>query len=274
MYEMITSSSNSIIKEIKSLHRKKDRWMKKSFFVEGIRAVEECIKSSDKVEYLVYSDMIFDINGGKELLNKLNLGNYRLSYISDKLFREISDTEKPQGILAVVKYDFKRAEEVLLDKGNFFILLDRVQDPGNMGTIIRTADAFGSNGVIVTEGCVDVFNPKTIRSTMGSIFHIPLLYYRSAGEAINELKENNIKIITTSLNAEDYCFDVDFKESLALVIGNEASGVSNEVIDVSDLLIKIPMPGEAESLNAAIASSVIMYEVLRQRCKTCKSHKI
>ncbi len=267
MYEMIISSSNTIIKEIKSLHRKRDRWMKKSFFIEGIRAVEECILSNTKIVYLVYSDMLFSIKGGKELFDKISLENYKLNYISDKLFNEISDTEKPQGILAVVEYDLKKIDEVLKEEGNFLILLDRVQDPGNMGTIIRTADAFGSNGVIVTDGCVDIFNPKTIRSTMGSIFHVPILYYKDTNEAIKDLKENKIKVITTSLNAEKYCFDVDFKTSFALVIGNEASGVSNEVMVDSDLLIKIPMPGEAESLNAAIASSVIMYEVLRQRLK-------
>jgi len=265
MNEMITSSSNSIIKEIKSLHRKKDRWMKRSFFVEGIRAIDDCIKSSANVEYLVYSDMLFEIKGGKELYDTICLENYKLYYISDKLFKEVSDTEKPQGILAVVNYDIKRIDDVLKEKENFIILLDRVQDPGNMGTIIRTADAFGSNGVIVTEGCVDIFNPKTVRSTMGSIFHIPLLYYRSANEAIRDLKNSSIKVITTSLDAKDYCFDVDFRTNFALVIGNEASGVSSEVMAESDLLIKIPMPGNAESLNAAIASSVIMYEALRQR---------
>ncbi|WIV11405.1 23S rRNA (guanosine(2251)-2'-O)-methyltransferase RlmB [Proteiniborus sp. MB09-C3] len=267
MYEMITSSSNSIIKEVKSLYRKKDRWMKKNFFVEGIRAVRECVDSNANIAYLVYSDMLFSINGGKELLDKISQENYNINYISDKLFNEISDTEKPQGILAVVSYDLKKIDEIIKDKENFLILLDRVQDPGNMGTIIRTADAFGSNGIIVTEGCVDIFNPKTIRSTMGSIFHIPLLYYKSACEAIKDLKDRGITVITTSLDANEYCFDVDFKRNFALIIGNEASGVSNEIIADSDLLIKIPMPGEAESLNAAIASSVIMYEVLRQRLK-------
>lgn len=267
MYEMITSSSNSIIKEVKSLHRKKDRWMKKSFFVEGVRAVKDCINSNSNIAHLVYSDMLFSIKGGKELFDELSQENYKLIYISDKLFGEISDTEKPQGILAIVHFDFKKLNDIVKEKGNFLILLDRVQDPGNMGTIIRTADAFGSNGVIVTEGCVDIFNPKTIRSTMGSIFHIPLLYYGSTNEAIKDLRDNGITVITTSLDAKEHCFDVDFKRDFALIIGNEASGVSDEVIDDSDLLIKIPMPGDAESLNAAIASSVIMYEVLRQRLK-------
>ncbi len=267
MNEMITSSSNSIIKEIKSLHRKKDRWIKKAFFVEGIRAVEESILSNARIAYIVYSDMLFHIKGGEQLFNRIDQNTYKLNYISDKLFNEVSDTEAPQGILAVVEYDLKNINDILKKKGNFLILLDKVQDPGNMGTIIRTADAFGSNGVIVTEGCVDIFNPKTIRSTMGSVFHIPLLYYKSASDAIKDLKEKGIRIITTSLDAKEYCFDVELKSDFALIIGNEASGVSEEVVDESDLLIKIPMPGNAESLNAAIASSVIMYEVLRQRQK-------
>ncbi|MFA5524192.1 MAG: RNA methyltransferase [Tissierellales bacterium] len=268
MIEMITSSSNFIIKEVKALHRKKERWTKKSFFVEGIRAVKDCIDSNANISSLVYSDMLSSINGGKELFNELDLGKYKTNYISDKLFAEISDTEKPQGILAVVHYDLKKIDDIVRKNENFIILLDRVQDPGNMGTIIRTADAFGSNGIIVTEGCVDIFNPKTIRATMGSIFHIPIVHYKNANEAIKDLRARDITVISTSLDAKAYSFDVDFKRDFALVIGNEASGVSDEVIDDSDMLIKIPMPGKSESLNAAIASSVIMYEVLRQRLKT------
>lgn len=270
MYEMIISSSNPIIKEVKSLHKKKDRWSKKNFFIEGIRGVEDCINSGIDIEYLVYSDMLFSTNGGKKLLDIINQGDYKIYYISDKLFKEISDTERPQGILAVVKFNLKDIKEALLEKNNFLLLLDRIQDPGNMGTIIRTADAFGANGVIVTEGCVDVYNPKTIRSTMGSIFHVPIIYYNNTKEAIRDLKANNIKIITTSLTANKYSFEVDFNTSFSLVIGNEASGVSEEVMEVSDLLIKIPMLGEAESLNAAIASSVIMYEALRQKTNYLK----
>lgn len=274
MCEMITSSSNTIIKEIKSLHRKKDRWAKNSFFVEGVRGVEDCIKSGIRVEYLVYSDMLLSTNGGQQLLEEISYKDYKIYYISDKLFKEVSDTEKPQGILAVVKLHLKNIKEALLEKNNFLVLLDRIQDPGNLGTIIRTADAFGANGVIVTEGCVDVFNPKTIRSTMGSIFHVPIIYYGCIKEAIRDLKAYNIKIITTSLAAKKYSYEIDFNTSFSLVIGNEASGVSEEVIEASDSLIKIPMTGQAESLNAAIASSVIMYEALRQKAYIQKNHKI
>ena len=265
MQEIISSSSNQIIKDAKSLHRKKDRWNKRCFFIEGVRAVEESILSNAEIDYILYSEMLFSVKGGKELFDKINLLDCSVYHISDKLFEEITDTESPQGIFASVNFNFHTVDEALTDKGNFFILLDRVQDPGNMGTIIRTADAFGSNGIIVTNGCVDVFNPKTIRSTMGSIFHVPLLYYNEIDDAIIELKNSGIQIMSTALKSSNYCYNVDFKTDFALVIGNEASGVSENIINASDCLIKIPMQGKAESLNAAIASAVIMYEVLRQR---------
>ncbi len=265
MYDVITSASNHIIKDAKSLHKKKDRWDKKRFFIEGVRAVEESISSDADIDYIIYSEMLFNVKGGSELYDKIISKNYKVYHISDKLFQDISDTESPQGVFASVKFNLHNVEKALADKDNFFILLDRVQDPGNMGTIIRTADAFGSNGIIVTNGCVDVFNPKTIRSTMGSIFHIPLLYYNDIDEAINDLKNNNVHIISTALKSSNYCYNVDFNTDFALVIGNEASGVSENIINASDSLIKIPMQGKAESLNAAIASAVIMYEVLRQR---------
>lgn len=265
MDETITSPSNQIIKDAKSLHKKRFRWDKRRFFIEGVRAVEESIISNAEIDYVLYSDMLFSVKGGDKLFDQIKLLQCRSYHISDKLFQEITDTESPQGVFASVKFNIHDIESVLADKGNFFILLDRVQDPGNLGTIIRTADAFGSNGIIVTNGCVDVFNPKTIRSTMGSIFHTPLLYYNEINDAIKDLNNRGIQIMSTSLDSSNYCYDIDFKTNFALVIGNEASGVSESIINASDCLIKIPMQGKAESLNAAIASAVIMYEVLRQR---------
>jgi len=265
MNEIITSSSNQIIKDAKSLHKKKERWIKRRFFIEGVRAVEESVYSKAKIEYIIYSDMIYNVKGGRELLVEIELSGYKTYHVTDKLFLEITDTETPQGIFASVNFTLKNIGDVFSNDKNYFILLDKVQDPGNMGTIIRTADAFGANGIIITNGCVDVFNPKTIRSTMGSIFHIPLIYYNKTIDAINDLKSKGVEIMTTSLNSSVYCYEVDLNKDIALVIGNEASGVSEDVIKISDTLIKIPMEGEAESLNAAVASAVIMYEVLRQR---------
>lgn len=264
---MIMSSSNKLIKEIKSLHNKKDRWNKKCFFIEGTRSIEQCMKSKIDIKYIVYSEELLGSDGFK-LIEQIENYGYELYEISKSIFKEISDTDNPQGILAVVEFMENTIESALKEE-NFFILLDRVQDPGNMGTIIRTADAFGANGVIVTNGCVDVYNPKTVRSTMGSIFQIPIIHMRNIDDAIETLKNKNINIISTSLNTDKYSYDIDFIKDSALVIGNEANGVSEQIIENSDELVKIPMSGSAESLNAGVASAVLMYEVLRQRSLAC-----
>lgn len=259
----ITSSSNKVIKDIKLLHKKKDRWKKKRFFIEGIRSIDQCIKSNGKIEYIVYSKDLLS-KDGEDFLSDIKNKDYDFYEVPEKIFKSISDTDNPQGILAVIKFNEYLLNDIFKEN-NFLIILDKVQDPGNLGTIIRTADAFGANGVIVTSGCVDVYNPKTIRSTMGSIFQIPIVYIDDIIEAIDILKGKNINIISSSLDTDKYSYDIDFKSDCALVIGNEARGISGEVIDVSDKLVKIPMNGRAESLNAAIASGVLMYEVLRQR---------
>ncbi len=264
---MITSSSNKLIKEIKLLHKKKGRWNTKSFFIEGIRSVEQCIKSGEKVKYIVYSSELLS-ESGQDFINDVESEAFDIYEVTQELFKDISDTDTPQGILAVVQFNEYKLEDILNDN-NFLILLDRVQDPGNLGTIIRNSDAFGANGVIVTSGCVDIYNPKTIRSTMGSIFQIPIVHMDSTVEAIETLKNQGISVISSSLDTDNYSYDIDFKSDCALVVGNEASGISGEVIESSDQLVKIPMAGDAESLNAAVASGVLMYEVLRQRNATC-----
>lgn len=264
---LITSSSNKVIKEIKLLHKRKERWNNKKFFIEGIRSVEQCIKSGAQIKYMVYSSELLG-DDKDHALSFVKQENYEVYEISGKLFKEISDTNNPQGILVVVAFTEYKLCDILKDN-NFIIVLDKVQDPGNLGTIIRTADAFGSNGVIITNGCVDVYNPKAIRSTMGSIFQIPIVHMGETTEVLKSLKEQNINIISSSLNTDKYSYDIDFKSDCAVVIGNEAKGVSSEVLNLSNQLVKIPMVGDAESLNAAIASGVLMYEVLRQRSATC-----
>lgn len=269
MNPIITSSSNSVIKHVKSLHKKKARWKAKNFFVEGLRAVEASIVSEAEIEHILYSDSIFQTKRGEELYNKIN--SYDNVYqITEKLLKEVSDTENPQGIIAVLKFNISTIEDIIEDKDNFLVILDDVRDPGNMGTIIRTADALGANGIIVTQGCVDVFNPKTIRSTMGSILHLPIAYESDIVDVIESLKTQGVKVISTALESSDFCYNTDFKDDFALVIGNEATGVSQKVLEISDYITKIPMSGKAESLNAAIASGIVMYEASRQRQKLKK----
>lgn len=260
----IRSSSNKFIKELKSLYRKKERWEKKQFLVEGIKMVEECINNKYEVLSIVYSEMLFNIKGGEDLFNSVRTFP-KLIKVSDKIFREISDVKTPQGILAVARFKERDIEELTKIENSFIILLDRIQDPGNMGTIIRTADAFGADGIIVNSGSVDIYNPKVVRATMGSIFRTNIYFVDESIHILKELKEKGIKVYSTSLQGKRFIQDVDFRLPSLLIIGNESKGVSNEYLNMADELIKIPMVGGAESLNAAVASSIIMYEILRQR---------
>lgn len=260
----ITSSKNPLIKEIKSLYRKKDRMKNKSFIIEGIKIVEEAIDNNYSIKNIIYTDQLFKTKDGEDFYQKIkSLEN--IVYVPDNIFKEISDTENPQGILGIAMYEYNSVEEISKIETPFLLFLDGIQDPGNMGTIIRTADAFNINGVIITEGCVDPYNPKVVRATMGSIFRVPLYYTFKAMEDLMELKKENIKIYSTSLDGSIPIYDADFKEGFILSIGNESKGVSEEIFSLSDKLIKIPMPGMAESLNAGVAASIIMYEAMKQR---------
>ena len=178
--------------------------------------------------------------------------------------RAIFYTDNPQGILAIIKIKTCELENLFVD-GSFLVVLDSIQDPGNMGTIIRTADAAGASGIIVSKGCVDIYNPKVLRATMGSIFHIPICLYDDMTELIIQLKERAIKVFTSFLKGGANYSEQDMSGNIALVIGNEANGISKEIASLSDFLVRIPMIGRAESLNASIAAAILMYEVVRQR---------
>ncbi|WP_066504256.1 23S rRNA (guanosine(2251)-2'-O)-methyltransferase RlmB [Abyssisolibacter fermentans] len=274
MSNIISSPTNKFIKQINLLKKRKERWKEQKFIVEGLRSVREAVTGEAQINYILYSEQLIDKIDGIELLDLCKNKKYKIYEIENKLMKYITDTENPQGIIAVVDFNIIINDVNLTNKNNFIVILDRLQDPGNMGSIIRTADAFGANTVILTKGCVDIFNPKTIRSTMGSIFHIDIAYFENNQNLFNKLKENNIKIMSTALDTDLSCYDVDFKEDFAIVIGNEASGVSKELFSISDYKINIPMQGKAESLNAAIASGILMYEASRQRRNILKNLKI
>lgn len=260
----ITSMKNPMIKEIKSLYRKKERMKSKSFIIEGIKIIEEAIDHSYPIKNIIYTDKLMDTKGGPEFYQTIR-DREELIYVGNNIFKEISDTENPQGVLAIAKFQFEDLDK-LKDKENpALIFLDRLQDPGNMGTIIRTADAFNFDGLIITDGSVDPYNPKVVRATMGSIFRLPIYYIEDSLRGLNKLKENRLRIFSTSLEGSLPIYDIDYTDGFILVIGNESTGVSDEIFSLSDRLIRIPMPGKAESLNAGVAASIIMYEGMKQR---------
>ncbi|MBU3171602.1 TrmH family RNA methyltransferase [Clostridium estertheticum] len=257
--EYIQSKDNLLIKDIRKLKEKRYRVSSNMFLVEGFRFVEEALDSGFEVVHIFISargEVKFENSSMK---NKLQV-NTKVYGVSDSLFKNICDTDNPQGIIASVR---NKPVEIKYDNG-FYMLADRIQDPGNMGTIIRTAHAAGALGVILTKGTVDIYNEKTLRATMGSIFKIPIIYDNNLS-LVQKLKKSGFKLVTSSLDTDKNFYDIDLKGKIIISVGNEGNGISDEVYDICDLKIKIPMPGGAESLNAAVAASIMMYEVVRQK---------
>lgn len=259
----IKSSKNQLIKEVKSLYRKKQRKKLGLFIVEGIKIIEEVIDKKYPFKNIIYTDSLLNSEDGKKIFSKVKHLD-KLVHVPENIFKEISDTESPQGILGTVHTVKGNIDDVRLGKNSIFLYLDGVQDPGNVGTIIRTADAFDIDGIVLREGCVDPYNPKVVRATMGSIFRVPLYFESYSTGDIKKLKNLGIKVYSSSLSESLPIDKINFQNKSLVVIGNESSGVSEEVYKLSDSSIKIPMPGSSESLNAGVAASIIMYEAIRQ----------
>lgn len=188
-----------------------------------------------------------------------------IEIVADSVFKSVSDTVAPQGIIAIVKQPKYSIEQFLEADKPLFVILEDLQDPGNLGTIMRTAEGAGVTAVIMNRGTVDIFNPKVIRSTMGAVFRMPFIYVDELAPVIEKLQKNNIKVYAAHLqNSVDYVNPI-YIEGTAFLIGNEGNGLSREISDLADSYIKIPMQGKVESLNASVAAALLMYEAYRQR---------
>lgn len=257
---MITSNQNPLIKELQVLQKKKtERNNQKVFIVEGLRAVREIPSTWEIHQYVVAKSFAQEAT-------QMRLSNeIPVTRVADSVFEAISDTKTPQGIMAVVSQLDDPLDQIIHEEAGFFIIADQVQDPGNLGTLIRTAHASGVSGIFLSKGCVDLYNPKTIRATMGSVFHIPIVLDMEMEEIINVLMGENTTIYATALEKSNILYDYDYTKKIAIVIGNEANGISETTKKMVSNFIQIPMPGGAESLNASIAAGICMFEVVRQR---------
>lgn len=259
----ISSSKNLLIKEIKGLHKKKDRWASNLFIMEGIKLIDEAINNNVIIKNIIYTDKLLMSNEGLDFFNRLNtLG--KMIKVSENIFKEISDTENSQGVLATGFFVIRNNVEQFDNSNQFLLFLDGIQDPGNMGTIIRSADAFKVDGIVIGDNCVDTYNPKVVRATMGSIFRVPLYFVKDSIDNLMQFKNNNFKIYATSLEGSVSNYDINYDDKFIIIIGNESRGVDANIIQIADKLIKIPMPGNAESLNVGVAASIIMYEGMKQ----------
>lgn len=254
---MIESKNNQQIRNLLKLKRQaKERKKQKVFLVEGIRMFQEVPKERVVKAYATKSfyerhENLFD--------------GVCYELVDDKIFKEISDTVTPQGVLAMIRQQEWVLQDLLtLSENPCLLLLENIQDPGNLGTMIRTGEGAGITGVIMSRDTVDIYNPKVIRSTMGSIYRVPFLYADDLKQVLEELKSHQIHSYAARLDGEDV-YQSDFKEGCAFMIGNEGNGLSDDLSAMAERYIKIPMCGQVESLNAAIAATVLMYETMRQR---------
>lgn len=259
--QVISSKDNEMIKNIRKLKEKKYRDIENEFIVEGIKLVEEAIEENATIKQIVVCEEC--VNDGtltQEIRYKI--AKCECIYVTEKVFNLLSDVKTPQGILAVIRKKNKNNE---IDYSqDIIIALDGIQDPGNLGTILRTVDSAGLNQIIISKNSADSYNPKVVRSTMGAIFRVNIIETDNLVETLKQVQKNKFEVVVTALDTNNSIYDIEYKNK-AIIIGNEANGVSKEVQDLANKKVKIPMLGKTESLNASVATSIMIYEYVRNK---------
>ncbi|MBQ7794515.1 MAG: RNA methyltransferase [Clostridia bacterium] len=241
----ITSAKNPTYKYIKTLLLKKGRDESGLYTVEGIKSVSDAVSAGARIKYIVRADSF----------EQGDFSDFEQITVKSELFSGLCDTKTPQGVLAVIEKNIKGE----FSKSGRYVYCDRIRDPGNLGTIIRTADAAGFS-VLLSPECCELYSPKTVRASMGSFFHTKV--YENV--TYEMLKESGLHLIAGALSDKSKDFKkADYGKSLAVIVGNEANGVSDELLELCDELVIIPILGKAESLNAAVAAAILMYEAVR-----------
>ena len=296
---IISSKDNEIVKEIRKLKEKKYR--KNKFIVEGIKMLEEAISENASIDLIVIregmdlsnliSNVLYknDADSGVKSKNIIDaISKIKSITVTEKVFDTLTDVVSPQGVLAVINKrengiinqatennnafeigdKIKETENVKIDTTTDYILaLDGIQDPGNLGTIIRTADSANLKQIIVSKNTVDAYSPKVIRSTMGAIYRVNIIEVENLEWTLKDLQKDGFKVVVTSLDTNNSIYDISYNKSI-VVIGNEANGVSKEVQELANERVKIPMLGKTESLNAAVATGIMIYEYVRRKNET------
>lgn len=258
---MITSSSNQQMKNIVMLMKKaKARREQGLFVVEGRKMFEEV--PAEWLEKVYVSENFFKEPGAADRLR-----DKEYEVVADAVFKSISDTQTPQGILCLVRMPQYGLLDLFRGKDTHLLILESIQDPGNLGTMLRTGEGAGITGVIMNQTTVDLFNPKTIRSTMGSIYRVPYFVTEDLKKTVEEIKAEQISVYAAHLRGKLQYDEPSYLGGTAFLIGNEGNGLSDETAGLADTYIRIPMEGAVESLNAAVSASILMYETNRQRRK-------
>lgn len=253
----ITSMENPIIKRAIGLKEKKNRDKEEAYLIDGFHVCMEALRSGKDVDQLIVSMDLADKN--EEILALSEEAGVKAIMVPEILLNKIADVKTPTGVAAIIKKDIIREEDFFSDKEGNYLVLDRIRDPGNGGTLIRTSEAAGFKGVIVMKGSVDVYSPKVVRAGAGSILRQPLFFVDSPEELLALNKRYGKTMVVTSPKGAVPYYSTDKRNKLCLVIGNEGEGVHETLLNKAELLIEIPMSGQVESLNAAVAGGILMY---------------
>lgn len=259
--QRISSKDNEFIKHVKKLKDKKYREQSNEYVIEGIKLVEEAINENAKIKQIVICE---ECTKTQEISKKLmyEIASFDCIYVTENVFNNITEVKNPQGILAVIER--KNSENEINYNEDIIVALDGIQDPGNLGTILRTVDSIGLKQILVSKETADVYNPKVVRSTMGAIFRVKVIECEDLEKTLKEIKKHKYEIVVTSLQTNESIYDIEYNKKV-IVIGNEANGVSKEIQEIADKKVKIPMLGKTESLNASVATGIVLYEYVRQK---------
>lgn len=259
--QVITSKDNELIKHLKKLSDKKYRDQNNEYIIEGVKLLEEAVTENAKIKTVVICDECTKNNAiSKNLMYEI--AKYNCVYVAENVFKTITQVMNPQGIIAVIEKE--TSEEEIDYTQSVIIALDDIQDPGNLGTILRTVDSCGLKQILVSKGTADVYNPKVVRSTMGAIFRVKVIECEDLKQTFKNAKKHHFKVVVSSLQTDKNIYDIDYNKKI-IVIGNEANGVEKEIQDMADEKVVIPMLGKTESLNASVATAVILYEYVRRK---------
>lgn len=263
-YNPISSKDNSTIKLLRSLADHKHRKKEKAFMIEGVKMVEEALRDNLGVKMVVANPSLVQ-HHGKGILKLAESKSVDLLWISEKLMDSVSESKTPQPVMAVVRMPQHNEEQLLAHSSKLIVVAHQLQDPGNLGTVIRTAEAAGASGMAITANTVDPFNAKAVRASMGSMLRLPIVQIGNLAEFIRTCKGKGFQTVATALTGEKTHFDIDLRKPTVLIFGQEGAGLPQDLMDDIDLRVRIPMTETIDSLNVATAAAVILYEAMRQR---------
>lgn len=259
-YTKITSAANQHIKDVTQVREKRAKFRHTAFLIEGPHLLEMALNAGVQIKEVFAIEEFMNTKKHQSMLKKITASVFQ---VTEQILKKITDTETPQGIVAVAGYEPGTLDTLPFKATPLLVVLDAIQDPGNLGTIIRTADAAGADAVILLPGSCDAFMPKVIRATAGSFFNIPFVH-AEPDTLVDWLRKKKIQLAVTAADAEKTVFEADLSGGIAIAFGNEAQGISDQLRKAADLFLNIPILGKAESLNVATSAAICLYEAVRQ----------